>query len=325
MNSAESITMNLNANACIIFDIDGTLIDTRESYNKSIKKTVQFLVKYIDRSKENLGKIVSDELIFKFRKSGMFNNDIDTSYALVLSILCGPPKKSDLLFFIENIAQNASSKGIKSVENYLKDYPESRLKQIKKLLKYPGDVNTSIIARVFDEYFYGPQLFKKQHDTNSKYYSGRPLIENDILLAKNSTLKKISNMFDMRTGIVSGRSRIAAEYSLKSVFKFFDMKGSVYLEDEQRDMGKPNPSALIKSVKSFGVSNAFYVGDSAEDLFMVQRARKISNLDIKLIGVCASNARSNQIRSLFVSNGTSLIVKNINELPNILNKVKTQF
>lgn len=315
----------MNSNACIIFDIDGTLIDTRESYNKSIKKTVQFLVKYIDISKENLRKIVSDELIFKFRKSGMFNNDIDTCYALVLSILCGPPKKSDLLFFIENIAQNASSKGIKSVENYLKDYSESRLKQIKKLLKYPGDVNTSIIARVFDEYFYGPQLFKKQHGTNSKYYSGRPLIENDILLAKKSTLKKISNMFDMRTGIVSGRSRIAAEYSLKSVFKFFDMKGSVYLEDEKREMGKPNPSALIKSVKSFGVSNAFYVGDSAEDLFMVQRARKISNLDIKLIGVCASNARSNQIRSLFVSNGTSLIVKNINELPNILNKVKTQF
>ena len=315
----------MNSNACIIFDIDGTLIDTRESYNKSIKKTVQFLVKYIDISKENLGKIVSDELIFKFRKSGMFNNDIDTSYALVLSILCGPPKKSDLLFFIENIAQNASSKGIKSVENYLKDYSEIRLKQIKKLLRYPGDVNTSIITRVFDEYFYGPQLFKKQHGTNSKYYSGRPLIENDILLATNSTLKKISNMFDMRTGIVSGRSRIAAEYSLKSVFKFFDIKGSVYLEDEKREMGKPNPSALIKSVKSFGVSNAFYVGDSAEDLFMVQRARKISNLDIKLIGVCASNARSNQIRSLFTSNGTSLIVKNINELPNILNKVKTQF
>jgi phosphoglycolate phosphatase-like HAD superfamily hydrolase len=315
----------MNSNTCIIFDIDGTLIDTSESYNKSIKKTVQFIVKYIDISKENLGKIVSNELIFKFRKSGMFNNDIDTSYALVLSILFGPPKKSDLLFFIENIAQNASSKGIKSVENYLKNYSESRLKQIKKILRYPGDVSTSIIARVFDEYFYGPQLFKKQHGANSKYYSGRPLIENDILLVTNSTLKKISNLFDMRTGIVSGRSRISAEYSLKSVFKFFDMKGSVYLEDEKREMGKPDPSALIKSINSFGVSNAFYVGDSAEDLFMVQRARKISNLDIKLIGVCASNARSNQIRSLFVSNGTSLIVKNINELPNILNKVKTQF
>lgn len=315
----------MNENACIIFDIDGTLIDTRESYNKTIKKTVQFLVKYIDKSKVDLGNTVSEELIFKFRKSGMFNNDADTSYAFVLSILCGPAKKSDLLFFIDNIAENASSKGIISVENYLKDYSQSRLQQIKKIVRYPGNVRTSIVARIFDEYFYGPQLFKKQHGTNSKFYFGKPLIENDSRLVTSSTLKKISNFFDKKIGIVSGRSRIAAEYSMKSIFDFFDAKGSVYLEDEKREMGKPNPLALIKSVKSFGVSNAFYVGDSAEDLLMVQRARKISNLDIKLVGVCASNARSSQIRSLFVSNGTSLIVKNVNELPNILNKVKTPF
>lgn len=315
----------MNTDACIIFDIDGTLIDTRKSYNKTIKKTVQFLVKYINKAKESTGKIVSDELIFKFRKSGMFNNDTDTSYAFILSTLCGPSKKSDLLFFIDNIAENASSNGIKSVENYLNNYSQSCLKEIKKLLKYPGHVKTSIIARVFDEYFYGPQLFKKQHGINSKFYTGRPLIENDSLLITSSTLKKISDYFDKRLGIVSGRSRIAAEYSLRSIFEFFDMKGSIYLEDEKRDIGKPNPTALIKSIKSFGVSNAFYVGDSAEDLFMVQRARKISNLDIKLIGVCASNARSNQIRNLFESNGTSLIVKNINELPNILNKVRAQF
>ena len=315
----------MNSNSCIIFDIDGTLIDTKESYNKTIKKTVQFLVKYIDKSKVALGNIVSDEMIFKFRKSGMFNNDTDTTYALVQSIVCGPPKKSDLLFFIDNIAENASSKGIISVENYLKDYSQNRLRQIKKILKYPGNVRTSIIARIFDEYFYGPQLFKKQHDTNSEFYFGKPLIENDSLLITNSTHKKISNLFDKKIGIVSGRGRIAAEYSLKSIFEFFDEKGSVYLEDEKREMGKPNPSALIKSIKSFGVRKAFYVGDSAEDLFMVQRARKISNLDIQLVGVCASNARSSQIRTLFTSNGTSLIVKNVNELPNILNKVKSQF
>ncbi|HEY7694983.1 MAG TPA: HAD family hydrolase [Nitrososphaeraceae archaeon] len=315
----------MNKNACIIFDIDGTLVDTTESYNKAIKKTVKFLVKYIDKSKANLGNMVSEELIFNIRKSGMFNNDIDTSYAFVQSILCGPRKKSDLLSFMANIIENATSKGIISVENYLSDYSHARFTPIKKLLRYPGSVKTSLISRVFDEYFYGPQLFKKQHGTNPKFYFGKPLIENDSLLVRNSTLKKISNFFDKKIGIVSGRSKIAAQYSMKSMFDFFDMKGSFYLDDEKREMGKPNPSALIKSIKSFGVSNAFYVGDSAEDLFMVQRARKISNLDIQLVGVCASNARSNQIRSLFVSNGTSLIVKNVNQLPNILNKVKTQF
>lgn len=44
----------MNTNACIIFDIDGTLIDTRESYNKTIKKTVQYLVNYVNPTKGNI-------------------------------------------------------------------------------------------------------------------------------------------------------------------------------------------------------------------------------------------------------------------------------
>jgi phosphoglycolate phosphatase-like HAD superfamily hydrolase len=112
---------------------------------------------------------------------------------------------------------------------------------------------------------------------------------------------------------------------MKTLFKFFDNSGSIYLDDENRERSKPDPSALIKCIKRFGVNNAFYVGDSTEDLFMVQRAKKVSNINIELIGVCASNVRSNQVRNLFKSNGTSLIVRDVNELPNILNKVMTQF
>jgi HAD superfamily phosphatase len=310
----------MSSNACIIFDIDGVLLDTRKSYNRTIKKTVEYLVKYINPTIRNARTLVSDELIFNFRKSGMFNNDTDTCYAFLLSILCGPSKISELYFFIENISNNATINGISSVENYLQGYSESRLKEIKKLLNYPGDIHRSILTRVFDENFYGCYLFKKQHNTISKYYFG-----NDTLLVSHSTMKKISNFFDKRIGIVSGRSRIAAEYSMKSLIKFFDNGGSIYLEDQERVMGKPDPSALIKCVKSFGVNNAFYVGDSVEDLLMVQRARKISNIHIELIGICASNARSKQVRNFFNSNGISLIVRDVNELPNILNKVMAQF
>ncbi|HEY6949884.1 MAG TPA: HAD-IA family hydrolase, partial [Nitrososphaeraceae archaeon] len=113
--------------------------------------------------------------------------------------------------------------------------------------------------------------------------------------------------------------------SMKSIFKFFDATGSVFLEDERRDMSKPNPAALVKCVKSFGVKNAFYVGDSAEDLIMVQRARKVSKIQIKLIGICDPNARLNKIKDLFNNSGTSFTIKDVNELPNILNKVTTHF
>jgi phosphoglycolate phosphatase-like HAD superfamily hydrolase len=303
------------------------LIDTRKSYNESIKQTVQYLVKHVNQNIGNVESVVTDDKIFNFRKSGMFNNDTDTTYAFILSIVCGPSKISDLIIFLEKITANATTNGIKSVEKFLLDCSNDKDKTIEtmRILNYPGDIQSSIVARVFDEYFYGPSLFKKQHNSEPQYYFGSPLIDNDVLLVNDLTIKKISDFFDKRVGIVSGRSKVAANYSLKRLYEYFDSDASIFLEDEKREMGKPNPMALIKSITKMGVSNAFYVGDSAEDMLMVVKAREESNLDIQLIGICPPNARANQIRNLFRENGTSLIAHDVNELPNILNKVKTQF
>ena len=313
------------SNACIIFDIDGVLIDTRKSYNEAIKKTVQYVVSCIKPGIMGVKTLVSDEMIFNFRKSGMFNNDIDTSYAFILSILCSPSKSSDLHCFLENIANDATTNGIISVEDYLQKYSKSTLNEIKKRLNYPGNIESSMLMRIFDEYFYGPNLFKKQHNAIPKYYFDRPLIDKDKLLVRYSTMKKLSNLFNKKIEIVSDRSKTTAMHSMTSIFKFFDASGSFFLEDERRDMSKPNPAALIKCVKSFGVKNAFYVGDSAEDLIMVQRARKGSKIQIELSGRGDPNARSNRIRELFNNDGPSLVIKDVNELPNILNKVMTHF
>jgi len=74
----------MNQDACIVFDIDGVLIDTRKSYNESIKQTVQYMVKRNNPTIDNVESLVTDDMIFNFRKSGMFNNDADTSYAFIL-------------------------------------------------------------------------------------------------------------------------------------------------------------------------------------------------------------------------------------------------
>ena len=213
------------SNACIIFDIDGVLIDTRKSYNEAIKKTVQYVVSYFNPDIMGVRTLVSDEMIFNFRKSGMFNNDIDTSYAFILSILCSPSKSSDLHCFLENIANDATTKGIISVEDYLQKYSKSPLNEIKERLNYPGNIDNSMLTRIFDEFFYGPNLFKKQHNTNPKYCFEKPLIDKDKLLVRYSTMKKLSILFNKRILSVSGRSKRAAMHSMKSIFKVFGETG----------------------------------------------------------------------------------------------------
>jgi HAD superfamily phosphatase len=173
------------SNKCIIFDVDGVLIDTRLSYNIAIKKTVELIFSRIDSGLFN-NPLVTNEMIFRFRQTGNFNNDADTAYAILLCNLCSPYKKKDMKNFIIGVAKKETYNGIISVEQYLSSFSRKRLKYVKTLLNYPNDVSRSIVTRIFDEYFYGPALFSKKYGLKPVYYFGRPLINKDkILITKD--------------------------------------------------------------------------------------------------------------------------------------------
>jgi HAD superfamily phosphatase len=74
----------------VIFDCDGVLVDIRESYNRAIAKTVSYVLKALTNS-EIPERLVSDEVIYLFRKTGGFNNDWDTVYGTLMFILCSLP------------------------------------------------------------------------------------------------------------------------------------------------------------------------------------------------------------------------------------------
>jgi phosphoglycolate phosphatase-like HAD superfamily hydrolase len=74
----------------VIFDCDGVLVDIRESYNKAIAKTVSYVLKALTNS-EIPERLISDEVIYLFRKTGGFNNDWDTVYGTLMFILCSLP------------------------------------------------------------------------------------------------------------------------------------------------------------------------------------------------------------------------------------------
>src|SRR5919112_6170694 len=99
---------------CIIFDIDGVLIDVTKSYNEAIKKTIHFVVGSMIK-KYNLKDVVTDKIILKFRQTGGFNNDIDTSYAISLALLSHQDlENANLEKFLMEVAENADETGIES-------------------------------------------------------------------------------------------------------------------------------------------------------------------------------------------------------------------
>jgi len=196
------------------------------------------------------------------------------------------------------------------------------IKNLKKLLDYPASAGKrSVIATVFDELFYGPELFKKLHNFEPKFYFGKPLIENDRLVITRRTMDLLARRFGGNLAVISGRSKLAAEYSLQPILDTLKQESSVFLEDERREYAKPNPYGIMKAMKSMGTKTAIYAGDSYEDLIMVRRAEEKTQLKIAFCGIYGCSSQPLETMRQFKEKGADVIIQDINQLPKILNKV----
>ena len=315
---------------CAIFDCDGTLVNINNSYNACIKKIVGFILERLLGGKQWYD-LVSDELILKFRMSGGFNNDTDTSYASILAALASGSKDVDTARkFALNVAGNATPQGLRSVEQYLtKSGHSGAVKKAKNELNYPGLVGYSMLSTVFDEFFYGKELFVKLHRIQPRFNDSKGFIDDDEVVISQETLHDLSKIFKKKMAIVSGRARLATEYSLKKLLRSFDLDASVFLEDEEREViannlnvrvNKPEPYALLKALKGLNAKSAISVGDSAEDIIM---SRKVGEkYPVVFCGVYGTGIDSNAQFKMFMERDADAIIENVNLLPKLLSQLK---
>jgi len=315
---------NFSECEAIIFDIDGVLVDVKKSYDETIIKTVQLIL--IKSFNINLTNFPFQDFISKLRNTGGFNNDIDTAYSIVLIILyCILINKMNIdktVQIFHNILEKLDDKGKDSVEKELGKL--GNITPITKELRYPSDGD--MISTLFNEIFYGPILYKKRFNKEPVYYFDESLISNDILIIQESTIRLLSQKFNGNLGLISGRSKIASYFTLNSLTDYFNENACVFLEDEKREFSKPNAFSLHKVFDNLKLRSALYVGDSMADLLMVENFRKQTTEDrIFFCGVYGdgeNNKGSMDKKKLLKSNNADVIIKNVNDLPNILNNTK---
>src|SRR2546426_8502263 len=75
-----------------VFDCDGVLVDTRNSYDVTTVRVVERLIGEM-LGVRLLWERVAPRLIHRLRKTGSFNNDWDTTYALCLFAACSMPMR----------------------------------------------------------------------------------------------------------------------------------------------------------------------------------------------------------------------------------------
>jgi len=303
----------LNDIDTIIFDCDGVLIDITKSYDLAIVKTTQYVL-------ENYSKITNSinvdfKIIDGFKSTGGFNDEVDLAYAAILSLVAAKKLEKDPTEFIFDVIKNSDSNGIVTVEKYLQN--QTDISEIKNQLSYPGTHHDNPLYQIFDQLFYGSELYKKLFDKDSKF-SEPGLIEQDDVIINNSLLELLEKRFNSKIAMVTGRGKESVNYSLKELLARFNLKNSVFLEDESRDLAKPNPKPLLDSIKGMNGTSTLYVGDSMEDLIMAKRVTDMGNKTI-FCGIIGTSKNPQEKLELFEKNEAVLVLESIHLLPKVLN------
>jgi len=297
----------------IIFDCDGVLIDITKSYDLAIIKTTQYVLEYFSKINDSIN--VDFKIIDGFKSTGGFNDEVDLTYAAILSLTAAKKLEKDPTEFIFDVIKNSDSNGVETVEKYLES--QTDISEIKNQLSYPGTHHENPLYQIFDQIFYGPELYKKLFDKDSNF-SEPGLIEQDDVIINNSLLELLEKKFNSKIAMVTGRGKESVNYSLKDLLKRFDLKNSVFLEDESRDLAKPNPQPLLNSIKGMNGKSTLYVGDSMEDFIMAKKVTDMGN-KTTFCGIIGTSKNPQEKLELFEKNEAVLVLDSIHLLPKVLN------
>ncbi|MGY5150248.1 MAG: phosphatase [Candidatus Nitrosopumilus sp. bin_68KS] len=303
----------LNEIDAVIFDCDGVLIDITKSYDLAIIKTTKYILETFAKINDTID--VNFQIIDGFKSTGGFNDEVDLAYASIISLVAAKKLQKDPSSFIFDVIRNSDSSGIESVEQYLENLTD--ISEIKNQLSYPGPHHENILYQNFDQIFYGPQLYQKLFGNPSKF-SAPGLIEQDDVILNDLLLEKLQNNFNSKIAMVTGRGKESVSYSLKELLQKFDLKNSAFLEDESRELAKPNPKSLVDSINGMKSVCTLYVGDSMEDFIMAKKATDLGHQTI-FCGIIGTSKNPQNKLELFERNGAILVLDSIDLLPKVLN------
>ncbi len=218
--------------------MDGVLIDVTQSYNQAIKLTIKKIC-----NQEVMGKD-----IVNIKQIAGFNNDWDTSYALIQLLNRKVPKNSWKIM-------------------------------AKTLL--PIDRKTNLyqqIFEIFQTYYLGSDLYQQSYQKKAPFEYKNGLITKEKCLVNPQLLTK-SRQLGYKLAIATGRPKFEALAAIKimKLDKFFTKENTVALEDTKKE--KPSPEPLLLAQEKINANGAIYIGDSVSD----KMAAKAAEMDFYYI------------------------------------------
>lgn len=219
-----------------IFDVDGVLIDIRQSFPRAVAEAVAY---------ETGENCFSFNEMAQLRTMGGFNNE----WHVAIAGACWLRFYRELSFksFARKIKNSGC--GLTALRKLCPDLHPSYEQRITRLSQeaYGG------MSACRKLYGFDPKDFQ----TSGYWKNEKPLIDSELL---GSLTKK--------TGIVTGRDR--AELELAFEILNWRVSQKYIACSDNPDLDKPNPRKLIAVIHNLGSSHPIYFGDSIDDLDLIK-------------------------------------------------------
>ncbi len=309
----------------LIFDIDGVLVDASESYRFAVCEAVRFFVGNELGWVVDVAPLTPDE-VDMFKRAGGFNNDWDLAQAAVLFLLFkslkhGIKRVSTLRKLrpsLEEFLTEVSSEGggLSNAEKFVVDNLE--LRQRRDLARF---WKRRIIVQLAQEFYAGHKWCNRLFGYKPQYVD----IESGFLERERALIEPSLLPEDMKFGILTGRTKRETLLALERVSLISRISEDFWITDDE-PIRKPDPKALAVLMDKLDVKTAIYVGDTIDDLKMVNDYKASHNPFSPSVWVCMTLAGPNgeKNKNLFLEQGADIIATDVNALLGYLKHVKAR-
>ncbi len=296
----------------LILDIDGVLVDVRNSFHKAIVQTASFFCRqYLHPS---LVKKISPSLIKKFKLYSGFNNDWDLTYSLLLTLISYyeniflKNKIADFNSFVHSFLEEAALKGggLKGARKVFNEQIRNSARNWFRLIPYDS------VKTFFQEIYGGQDYCFFLYGFKPRQITKKGLVNQEKLLVS----KELLSQFSPGLGLITGRTREETILFLKLSSLQSLFKDEAIIHDGKL-ANKPHPDSLKHLMDFLGFKKAVYLGDVLDDWLMVKRYCKIYKEKKVLGGIVA---RSYKGKKLFLEQGVDFLADSTEAALNFLLK-----
>jgi HAD superfamily phosphatase len=341
----------------LIWNLDGPIVDTRESYPSAIRRTVQTYFSLF-LNIQGAGSLVQLADVQAFRLAGGFHDSVDLSAALIRYLLSLLPGQ---------FPSNRAPRGIEEAISFLRKASASLQKLPADFLAERADFQATaeavrqagggrqglarvvrggwshpllmdegegdLVRQLFQEIYLGRKHFARLERAQPRFHKGPGQVENETLLSDIGTFERLHGRYRGRMALVTNRSLAEAQLVLRqhNIEKLFDTvvahEEIVSEEARLRRLGQaealepPHPFTVLEAAARLdpdGARSAVVIGDTPDEMVAATRAAATGGRPVAGWGLVTSSLERDALQVRLAEAGAVAVFDSVADLVNRL-------